>query len=96
MKLMAYSDGYTSGTTIITDKTFTDLPKNADLANYVYYGVMRGWINPNPLTFRPNDNISQGEVEKLILVVQKKATATTDARPSPSALRGWAMQKIVD
>ena len=40
------------------------------LLPYINYGVSLGWVNTQNMKFRPNDIISQGEIDKLIAVIK--------------------------
>lgn len=53
-----------------------------------------GWINTKNANFRPNDTISQGEIDKLINTVLGTATADMTLAPSAGVNRGKAMQDI--
>lgn len=93
MKLLATSNGFTP---VKTTKKFFDLPSTNSLSPYVQFGVKQGWINTKNKDFRPNDIITQGEVDKLINAIKWKATADTIAISSPkSVTRGKAASDIV-
>ncbi len=77
-------------------KKFGDLPSTHTLYNYVNYGVAMGWINTKNANFRPNDIISQGEIDKLIAAAKGLAKANTIANPSGGVMRGKSMQDIYD
>lgn len=79
LKLLSLSNGYTP---VTVSKKFGDLPSSNTLAPYVNYGVSKGWVNVKNKNFRPNDIISQGEIDKLIAAIKGSATANTVAAPS--------------
>ena len=54
-----------------------------------------GWINTKNARFRPNDTISQGEIDKLIAVIKKTATGDMVAVVSDGVTRGKAASDIV-
>ena len=54
-----------------------------------------GWINKSNARFRPNDTISQGEIDKLIAVIKKTATGDMMAVVSKGVTRGKAASDIV-
>jgi hypothetical protein len=93
MKLLSIAHGYNTPVTV--NKKFRDVPKTNTLINYINYGVAMGWINTKNARFRPNDTISQGEIDKLIAVIQATATADTVVRPSGGVSRGKAASDIV-
>lgn len=93
MKLLSIAEGYTAPVTV--SKKFGDLPANNTLINYVNYGVSKGWVNVKNANFRPNDIITQGEIDKLIAAVKGSATADTIAKPSSGVSRGKAASDIV-
>ena len=93
LKLLAISNGYT--TPVKATKRFKDLPAKNSLAPYVNYGVQMGWVNVKNDNFRPNDIITQGEIDKLIAAIKKQATADTVAKKSNGVSRGKAAQDIV-
>lgn len=94
LKLLALSNGYKAP--VKTTKRFADLPKKNSLTEYVNYGVEMGWVNKKNTNFRPNDIITQGEVDKLIAAIKKQATADTIAKKTKATTRGKAAQDIVD
>jgi len=94
LKLLAISNGYKDPVKVT--KKFKDMPKKHSLLNYVNFGVAMGWVNTKNANFRPNDIITQGEIDKLILAIQKKATADTVAKKSSGVTRGKAAKDIVD
>jgi hypothetical protein len=93
MKLLSIAEGYKSPVTV--SKRFGDLPSTNTLVNYVNYGVSKGWVNVKNTNFRPNDIITQGEIDKLIAAVKGSATADTIAKPSTGVSRGKAASDIV-
>ncbi len=93
IKLLSFANGYT--TPVKVTKKFGDLPTTNTLAVYVNYGVSMGWVNTNNANFRPNDTISQGEIEKLISAIKKTGNADTVARKSSGVSRGKAASDIV-
>ena len=93
IKLLAIAHGYSSPVTV--SKKFRDVPKTNSLIKYINYGVALGWINTENLRFRPNDTISQGEIDKLIAVIQNTATASTVVQASVGVSRGKAASDIV-
>ncbi len=93
MKLLSIAEGYKSPVTVA--KKFGDLPSTNSLVNYVNYGVSKGWINVKNANFRPNDIITQGEIDKLIAAVKGSATADTIAKASSGVSRGKAASDIV-
>lgn len=93
MKILSIANGYT--TPVKVTKRFRDLPTTNTLINYVNYGVSMGWINTKNANFRPNDIISQGEIEKLISAIKKTGNADTVARKSSGVSRGKAASDIV-
>lgn len=93
LKLLSIANGYK--TPVKVTKKFGDLPITNTLAVYVNYGVSMGWVNTKNTNFRPNDIISQGEIEKLIAAIKKTANADTVARKSSGVSRGKAASDIV-
>jgi hypothetical protein len=94
MKLIAIAHGYIAPVDVT--KKFGDLPSTHSLHNYVNYGVAMGWVNVKNANFRPNDIITQGEINKLLNAIAGSATADTIAQPSTGVSRGKAMQDIYD
>ena len=94
LKLLAISNGYKDPVKVT--KKFKDMPKKHTLLNYVNFGVAMGWVNVKNENFRPNDIITQGEIDKLILAIKKQATADTIAKKSKGVTRGKAAKDIVD
>lgn len=94
LKLISIAHGYT--TPVEVTKKFDDLPSTHTLYNYVNYGVAMGWVNTKHNNFRPNDIITQGEINKLLNAIAGTATADTVAKPSAGVTRGKAMQDIYD
>jgi hypothetical protein len=92
MKLISIANGYTPK---VVTKKFGDLPTTNTLAPYVNFGVAMGWVNVKNTNFRPNDIITQGEIDKLISAIKKTATADTIARVSSGVTRGKAASDIV-
>jgi S-layer homology domain len=93
MKFLSIAEGYQTPVTV--SKKFGDIPANNTLINYVNYGVSKGWVNVKNTNFRPNDIITQGEIDKLISAVKGSATADTIAKPSSGVSRGKAASDIV-
>lgn len=93
MKLLSIAHGYRTPVTV--SKKFRDVPRSNTLINYINYGIAMGWINIENLRFRPNDTISQGEINKLIAVIKNTATANTVVRSSVGVSRGKAASDIV-
>jgi S-layer homology domain len=93
MKVLSIAEGYTAPVSV--SKKFGDLPTNNTLINYVNYGVSKGWVNVKNANFRPNDIITQGEIDKLISAVKGSATADTIAKPSSGVTRAKAAFDIV-
>jgi N-acetylmuramoyl-L-alanine amidase len=93
IKLLSIAHGYSTPVTV--EKKFRDVPKTHTLINYINYGIAMGWINIDNLQFRPNDTISQGEIDKLIAVIKNTATANTVVRASDGVSRGKAASDIV-
>ncbi len=94
MKLLSIAHGYTAPVSVT--KKFGDLPATHTLYNYVNYGVAMGWVNVKNANFRPDDIISQGEINKLLNAVAGTATADTVVKASAGVSRGKAMQDIYD
>lgn len=94
LKLLSIAYGYTEPVKV--DKKFDDLPSTHSLYNYVNYGVHMGWVNVKNTNFRPDDIITQGEINKLINAVLGTANADTVVKPSYAVKRGKAMQDIYD
>ena len=94
IKLLSIAHGYTTPVTTV-GKKFSDVPKKHSLINYINYGVAMGWINKSNARFRPNDTISQGEIDKLIAVIKKTATGDMVAVASDGVTRGKAASDIV-
>jgi S-layer homology domain len=92
MKLISIANGYS---VVKVTKKFGDLPSTNSLANYVNFGVSKGWVNVKNANFRPNDIITQGEIDKLIAAIKGTATADTVAKPSLGVMRGKAASDIV-
>lgn len=93
LKLLSIAEGYTAPVTV--SKKFADLPASNTLYNYVNYGVSKGWVNIKNTNFRPNDIITQGEIDKLIAVIKGNANADTIAKASSGVARGKAAWDIV-
>lgn len=93
LKLLAISNGYKSPVKVT--KRFKDMPVKHTLLNYVNYGVSLGWVNTKNTNFRPNDIITQGEIDKLIAAIKKTANADTVAKKSKGVTRGKAANDIV-
>jgi S-layer homology domain len=93
MKLISIANGYT---VVKVTKKFGDLPSTNSLVNYVNFGVSKGWVNVKNANFRPNDIITQGEIDKLIAAIKGTATADTIAKPSLGVMRGKAASDIVN
>jgi hypothetical protein len=92
LKLLSLANGYTP---VTVTKKFGDLPASHSLSSYVNYGVSKGWVNVKNTNFRPNNIITQGEIDKLIAAIKGTATADTIAKPSSAVMRGKAAQDIV-
>lgn len=92
LKLLALANGYTP---VTVKKKFADLPNTNTLSPYVNFGVSQGWVNVRNTNFRPNDIITQGEIDKLIAAIKGKANADTVAKKTPSVSRGKAASDIV-
>lgn len=93
LKLLSIANWYTAPVKVT--KKFADLPSTHSLYNYVNYGVSMGWVNVRNDNFRPNDIITQGEIDKLIAAIKKTATADTVAKASSGVSRGKAASDIV-
>lgn len=92
MKLLALANGYKP---LAVTKKFRDLPQSNTLTSYVNFGVANGWVNVKNTNFRPNDIITQGEIDKLIATINGSASADTIARKSGGVSRGKAAADIV-
>ncbi len=93
IKLLSIAHGYS--TPIPVAKMFRDIPKTNSFVSYINYAMALGWLNTSNTRFRPNDTISQGEINKLIAVIKKTATADTIVRKSGGVSRGKAASDIV-
>lgn len=93
IKILAKANGFTPTKSA---KQFADVDSKSELAQYIYFGVEKGWINPENENFRPDARITQGEVDKLITTVKSTATATKKIGASRFVTRGKAMKDIVD
>lgn len=93
LKLLVQAYGYTGPVNVA--KKFADIPNSGNLGLYVYFGVAKGWINTKNMNFRPNDIITQAEINKLISVVKWTATADTIVSSSFGVTRAQAVYTIV-
>ncbi len=93
LKILARANNFAP---VVSSHKFRDLSNSNDLAQYVHFGVSKGWVNTKSLYFRPNDYISQGEVTKLINAIKGSAKADTVVKASPTITRGKAAQDIFD
>jgi S-layer homology domain len=92
MKLLSLANGYAP---VKVTKKFGDLPTSNSLASYVNFGVSKGWVNVKNTNFRPNDIITQGEIDKLISAIKGTANADAVAKKSSGVMRGKAASDIV-
>ncbi len=85
-----------SDVTTTVKKRFADLPSTHSLYAYVNFGVAQGWVNVRNTNFRPDDIVTQGEIDKLIAAIKGTANADTIALKTPSVSRGKAASDIVE
>lgn len=93
VKMLAEAYGYTP---VDSKKRFRDVNYKLSYAQYISFGVEKGWINVRTNRFRPNSNITRGEAQKLINVIKGNAIADTVADPTATLTQAEAVQMIID